>query len=489
MVLALVVLAVLVVGGVRQAPPRDRRRRRRHRGARSCALVEPYRRARMLTFLHPCARRVERRLPGHAVAHRARQRRAGPASGSAPAGPSGTSCPNAHTDFIFAIIGEELGLIGCFARGRRCSSRFAVLGMRAALRAPDRFGMLLAAGITVWIVGQAVINIGAVVGLLPVSGHPAAVRVVRWLGARVHDGRGRHARQRRPPGRATPAAATRPASPRDGDRGRRPRSAAAVPAVTSIPALALADELVAAGTPASDPLRRRPARPRGRPRSRRPATRSTCCPAAASSAGSARAHLAQNVRAAWRHASSPSSGRSRLVRRLRPAVVVGVGGYASLPALVARPPLRRPDRGPRADAASRARQPDRGAPRRARRGRRSRARRSAGRWSPATRSGPRSPPCARAPVAPPLVAVVGGSLGARRSNGAALDLYDRWRDRERRRGPPRDAASATTKSAARRLAALRRPGDALGYDSSPFEEHMEALYADATLVVCRVGRA
>jgi cell division protein FtsW len=49
---------------------------------------------------------------------------------------------------------------------------FAVLGVRASLRAPDRFGMLLAAGITSWIVGQAFINIGAVIGLLPITGVP-----------------------------------------------------------------------------------------------------------------------------------------------------------------------------------------------------------------------------------------------------------------------------------------------------------------------------
>jgi cell division protein FtsW len=49
---------------------------------------------------------------------------------------------------------------------------FAVLGARAAMRAPDRFGMLLASGVTVWVAGQAMINIGAVVGLLPVSGIP-----------------------------------------------------------------------------------------------------------------------------------------------------------------------------------------------------------------------------------------------------------------------------------------------------------------------------
>ena len=79
--------------------------------------------------------------------------------------------PNAHTDFIFAIIGEELGLIGCVAV-LSLFIAFAVLGVRAASRAPDRFGALLAAGITVWIVGQAVINIGAVIGVLPVTGIP-----------------------------------------------------------------------------------------------------------------------------------------------------------------------------------------------------------------------------------------------------------------------------------------------------------------------------
>jgi len=49
---------------------------------------------------------------------------------------------------------------------------FAVLGVRAAMRAPDHFGTLLASGVTVWVVGQAVINIGAVIGILPVTGVP-----------------------------------------------------------------------------------------------------------------------------------------------------------------------------------------------------------------------------------------------------------------------------------------------------------------------------
>ena len=79
--------------------------------------------------------------------------------------------PNAHTDFIFAVIGEELGLVGSLLV-LSLFFAFAVLGVRVAARAPDRFGMLLATGITVWVTAQAAINIGGVVGLLPVSGIP-----------------------------------------------------------------------------------------------------------------------------------------------------------------------------------------------------------------------------------------------------------------------------------------------------------------------------
>lgn len=77
--------------------------------------------------------------------------------------------PYAHTDFIFAIIAEELGLIGAAT----VLLIFAVIGgagMVTALRAPDRFGMLLALGITTMIVAQAVLNLGAVLSLLPVMG-------------------------------------------------------------------------------------------------------------------------------------------------------------------------------------------------------------------------------------------------------------------------------------------------------------------------------
>jgi len=79
--------------------------------------------------------------------------------------------PNAHTDFIFSIIGEELGLVG----GLAVLALFAALlyaGVRIALRAPDAFGRFLAVGITGWFGVQAVVNLGAVTGLLPITGVP-----------------------------------------------------------------------------------------------------------------------------------------------------------------------------------------------------------------------------------------------------------------------------------------------------------------------------
>ena len=79
--------------------------------------------------------------------------------------------PEAHTDFIFAIIGEELGLIGTLlVLGLFCL--FAYRGYRAALRAPDRFGFLLATGITTWLIFQAFVNMAAVTLTLPTTGIP-----------------------------------------------------------------------------------------------------------------------------------------------------------------------------------------------------------------------------------------------------------------------------------------------------------------------------
>ena len=79
--------------------------------------------------------------------------------------------PAAHTDAIFAVVGEELGLIGC-AFVLALFTLLAVRGYRSALRAPDRFGSVIATGITTWIVFQAVINIGGVTTAIPFTGVP-----------------------------------------------------------------------------------------------------------------------------------------------------------------------------------------------------------------------------------------------------------------------------------------------------------------------------
>ena len=77
--------------------------------------------------------------------------------------------PNAHTDFIFAIIGEELGLLGALFT-LALFVALSAAGVRTAKLAGDPFGRLLAGAITGWLVLQAGMNMGSVVGLLPVTG-------------------------------------------------------------------------------------------------------------------------------------------------------------------------------------------------------------------------------------------------------------------------------------------------------------------------------
>ncbi|HEV8336335.1 MAG TPA: putative lipid II flippase FtsW [Candidatus Polarisedimenticolia bacterium] len=79
--------------------------------------------------------------------------------------------PEPHTDFIYAVIGEEVGLLGTSL----VLLVFGFLlwrGIRAALRAPDRFGYLLGMGLTLFLVVQATLNMGMVLGLLPTKGLP-----------------------------------------------------------------------------------------------------------------------------------------------------------------------------------------------------------------------------------------------------------------------------------------------------------------------------
>jgi cell division protein FtsW len=169
LVLACIVMAVLFIAGV-PLPTMAAVAALAGVATSLAGMTKSYRRGRLLCFLHPASD------PGNAC-YQLRQSLVGLGSGHVMGVGLGASrakwgfLPNAHTDFIFAIIGEEVGLIGSLLVAGLFVA-FAVLGVRAASRAPDRFGALLAGGITAWVVGQAFINIGAAIGTLPVTGVP-----------------------------------------------------------------------------------------------------------------------------------------------------------------------------------------------------------------------------------------------------------------------------------------------------------------------------
>jgi cell division protein FtsW len=138
--------------------------------ATGLALAASYRRARVLAFLDPWADPLN-------SGYQNIQSLVGIAAGGLTGVGIGESkakwgfLPYAHTDFIFAIIGEELGLFGALVVVGLFVA-LCVLGAKAASQAPDRFGMLLAAGTTAWFGVQAFVNIGAVIGILPITGVP-----------------------------------------------------------------------------------------------------------------------------------------------------------------------------------------------------------------------------------------------------------------------------------------------------------------------------
>lgn len=133
-------------------------------------MSETYRRVRFLSFLHPWA---DAKGAGYQLV----QSLIALGSGGWLGVGLGNSrqkwmyVPNAHTDFIFSILGEELGLVGEIV----VLLAFGLLiyaGIRIAARAPDVFGRLLASGIVAWFGLQIVVNLGAVTGLLPITGVP-----------------------------------------------------------------------------------------------------------------------------------------------------------------------------------------------------------------------------------------------------------------------------------------------------------------------------
>ena len=256
------------------------------------------------------------------------------------------------------------------------------------------------------------------------------------------------------------------------------------PAATCIPRSALADELVARGHP------RETIRFVGSQRG----PEVTAVPEAGYAIdvlpgrGFDRARtlpaLRRNLRTAWDTVVAFVRATG-IVRRTRPAVVVGVGGYASLPALVAGRLYRIPAVIHEADAhpglANRiavrlGARPAVSLPDTPLRG------------AVVTGNPIRSEivSVVRAPLAPPIVAVVGGSLGAQRINTATLELYGLWRGRD-------DVVIHHVtgvrgyQECRNRLESSRAPGDVLDYRLFAYEDHMDTLYADATIMLCRSG--
>jgi cell division protein FtsW len=134
------------------------------------AVAEPYRLKRLLTFVHPFQ---EHRGAGYQTVEGLYALASGGVFGVGLG--NGTSkyewVPNANTDYVFSVIGEELGLLGCVSV-LALFALFAFTGLRITRRSADPFVRLAAGGATVWICGQAVINIGYVTALLPVTGIP-----------------------------------------------------------------------------------------------------------------------------------------------------------------------------------------------------------------------------------------------------------------------------------------------------------------------------
>jgi cell division protein FtsW len=79
--------------------------------------------------------------------------------------------PEPHTDFIYSVISEELGLVGATAV-LICFCVITWRGLRVSMRAPDRFGAFLALGLTTMVAIQAFVNVSVVLGLMPTKGIP-----------------------------------------------------------------------------------------------------------------------------------------------------------------------------------------------------------------------------------------------------------------------------------------------------------------------------
>ncbi len=135
-------------------------------------IAQPYQRARLTSFLHPCA--VETKA---STGYQACQGQIALGSGGLLGVGLGKSVqkvfylPEAQTDFILAVIGEELGVLGILGVVA-LYGMIAYAGLRTARRAANRYAKLLATGLTSLILCQGILNIFVVLGLAPLTGVP-----------------------------------------------------------------------------------------------------------------------------------------------------------------------------------------------------------------------------------------------------------------------------------------------------------------------------
>jgi cell division protein FtsW len=134
------------------------------------ALAAPYRWARLMAFLHPSS------APSSATYQELEAKIALGAGRVVGAGFNQSAAkwgllPNPHTDFIFAIIGQEFGFVGTVLVIGLFVALIS-LGFQTAARAVDREGQLLATAITLWFAIEALVNVASVVGWWPVTGVP-----------------------------------------------------------------------------------------------------------------------------------------------------------------------------------------------------------------------------------------------------------------------------------------------------------------------------
>ncbi len=468
------------------------------------AVASPYRRARLLSFVNPSAHgsgsgyQVMQSLIGLGSGHLVG---AGIGGGQAQWG----FLPNAHTDFIFSVIGEQLGIVGALATLVLLAG-LLWLGIRTATQSPDRFGALLAIGLVAWVAAETLINVGAVVGVLPVTGIPlpfisfggsSLVITMAAAGILVNIARQGEAVGARTPARPRrrPRTARRAAGSAAGSvRARRVTVIAGGGTGGHIvPSLQIARALVDRGH-APETIHLFGSR-RGQEATTWPAlefpytlltgrgVRRSLAPSAwAANAGAVLGLLWACLRAV-----------ASFVAR-RPRAVVIVGGYASLPAGVAAVVTRVPlvsmttDAVPgavngllgRFAAANAVAFAGTGLPRAHVTGTPVRAELHALDLSSGARS--RSRAELGLPVDRQTVASVGGSLGARRINRAVADLADLWSTRG-----DRALYHVTGRRDFEAFAPRDGDGRGLAYRVVPFEERMLDLYRAADVCVTRAG--